>query len=113
MCDSCQRSVPLQRLQRRGNPPLLFFCANASRRLLPKSQVFNKLDRHATVATAIFGTRPIPTAATPLRIVLELPHRGERANTPKFQERLNKLRQSVTLHEKNIIALKQELGPLK
>ena len=38
---------------------------------------------------------------------------GEQANTPKFQERLNKLRQSVTLHEKNIIALKQELGALK
>lgn len=38
---------------------------------------------------------------------------GEQASTPKFQERVTRLRQTVTLHEKNIVALKQELAAIK
>jgi hypothetical protein len=38
---------------------------------------------------------------------------GELAKSPKYQERVAKLKQSVGLHEKNILALKQELAALK
>jgi hypothetical protein len=38
---------------------------------------------------------------------------GEQPASPKYSERIDKLKQSVSLHEKNIIALKQELSALK
>lgn len=38
---------------------------------------------------------------------------GEQTTSPKYIERVGKLRDSISLHEKNIVALKQELTALK
>jgi hypothetical protein len=38
---------------------------------------------------------------------------GELPKSAKYEERVGKLKQSVNLHEKNILALKQELSALK
>ena len=37
----------------------------------------------------------------------------EQANADKYRERIARLRQSVALHERNIEALKKELGPAR